>query len=138
VQQLAARYTGDLREGDRMLGVPRVTTSADVRWNARRWSVTVGAARASDWIEYDRVELARAYANFDGDFVRLAGAELRGYWRKYDGVTRLRAGVTRELWASTTLTLTGENLLDVQRGEPDNVTIVPGRTVLLGLRAAIR
>jgi len=138
VQQLAARYTGDLREGDRMLGVPRVTTSADVRWNARRWSMAVGAVRASDWIEYDRVELARAYANFNGDFVRLAGAELRGYWRKYDGVTRLRAGLTRELWASTTLMLTGENLLDEQRGEPDNVTIVPGRTVLLGIRAAIR
>jgi iron complex outermembrane receptor protein len=34
--------------------------------------------------------------------------------------------------------LTGENLLDLQRGEPDNATIVPGRTVLLGVRAAIR
>ncbi|MFN0100420.1 MAG: TonB-dependent receptor [Gemmatimonadaceae bacterium] len=138
VEQLATRYTGDLREGDRMLGVPRLTTSADIRWNAQRWSMTLGAVRASDWIEYDRVELARAYANFDGEFVRLAGAELRGYWRKYDGATRLRAGITRELWSSTTLVLTGENLLDVQRGEPDNATIVPGRTVLLGVRAAIR
>ena len=138
VQRLAPRYTGDLREGDRMLGVPRLTGSAEVRWTARRWSTTVGAVRASDWIEYDRVELARAYANFDGQFVRLSGAELRGYWRRYDGATRLRAGVTRSLGASTTLVLTGENLLDLQRGEPDNATIVPGRTVLLGVRAAIR
>jgi iron complex outermembrane recepter protein len=138
VHRLARRYTGDLREGDRMLGVPRVTASAEVRWNARRWSTSVGAVRASDWIEYDRVELARAYANFDGQFVRLSGAELRGYWRRYDGVTRLRAGVTRALGQTTMLVLTGENLLDLQRGEPDNATIVPGRTVLLGVRAAIR
>jgi iron complex outermembrane receptor protein len=32
--------------------------------------------------------------------------------------------------------LTADNLLDRQRGEPDNLTIVPGRTLLLGLRAA--
>ncbi len=28
----------------------------------------------------------------------------------------------------------GENLLDEQRGEPDNVTVLPGRTLSAGLR----
>ncbi|MBX7118672.1 MAG: TonB-dependent receptor, partial [Gemmatimonadaceae bacterium] len=97
VDRLARRYTGDLRVGDRVLGVPRLTASADVTWSAPRWSATVGAVRAADWIEYDRIELARAYANFDDRFVRLVGRELRGYWRGYDGATRLRASVTRDL-----------------------------------------
>ena len=34
------------------------------------------------------------------------------------------------------LLLTGENLLGGQLGEPDNVTIRPGRTVTAGLRAS--
>jgi hypothetical protein len=31
--------------------------------------------------------------------------------------------------------LIGDNLLGVQQGEPDNATIVPGRTVTAGLKA---
>jgi iron complex outermembrane receptor protein len=34
-----------------------------------------------------------------------------------------------------TVVLTGRNLLDAQRGEPDNVTVVPGRTLTAGLQA---
>jgi iron complex outermembrane receptor protein len=32
------------------------------------------------------------------------------------------------------LMLDGENLLDEQRGEPDNITVLPGRTLSAGLR----
>jgi hypothetical protein len=35
-----------------------------------------------------------------------------------------------------TLTLRGENLLDQQLGEPDNITVLPGRTISVGVRAA--
>jgi len=31
--------------------------------------------------------------------------------------------------------MTGDNLLGTQRGEPDNVTVVPGRTITAGLQA---
>jgi iron complex outermembrane receptor protein len=31
-------------------------------------------------------------------------------------------------------TLNGSNLLDRQTGEPDNVTVLPGRTVSFGIR----
>jgi hypothetical protein len=31
--------------------------------------------------------------------------------------------------------LTGDNLLGQQSGEPDNVTVVPGRTVTAGIKA---
>jgi iron complex outermembrane receptor protein len=56
---------------------------------------------------------------------------------KYGGVTRLRASVGRSLFRGLSINLSGENLLNRQHGEPDNVTVVPGRTLTFGLRAAI-
>jgi iron complex outermembrane receptor protein len=34
-----------------------------------------------------------------------------------------------------TFVLLGDNLLDHQEGEPDNITVLAGRTVSLGIRA---
>ncbi len=136
VRSLAARYTGDLRAGDRMLGVPARTVSASVSWSGTRWDALVGVARAFDWIEYDRLSLAAAYVGFDRATVPLYGADLRGYWRSYGGNTRLRASVSHTFGRGVSVVLTGENLLNHQRGEPDNVTIVPGRTITTGVRVS--
>jgi iron complex outermembrane receptor protein len=65
----------------------------------------------------------------------LVGDRLRSYWRDYSGVTRLRANFSRDLFHGLSLVLTGDNLLGQQRGEPDNVTVVPGRTVTAGIKA---
>jgi len=65
----------------------------------------------------------------------LVGTELRDYWREYDGVTRLRATFSRDLYPGLAFVMTGDNLLGTQRGEPDNVTVVPGRTITAGLQA---
>ena len=59
---------------------------------------------------------------------------LRDYWRAYDGVTRLGARASVTLWRTTALTIAADNLLDRQTGEPDNATVLPGRTLLAGLR----
>jgi iron complex outermembrane receptor protein len=48
----------------------------------------------------------------------------------------LRLTGSRELGRGIELLLTGDNLLGGQLGEPDNVTIRPGRTVTGGLRAS--
>lgn len=134
VRALASGYTGDLRPGDRMLGVPARTASASVAWSGTRWNAQAGVARAYDWVEYDRLSLAAAYVGFDRATVPLYGLDLRGYWRSYAGNTRVRATVSRAFGRGLTLIVTGENLLDFQRGEPDNATIVPGRTITTGLR----
>jgi iron complex outermembrane receptor protein len=136
VQRLASGYTGDLRPGDRILGVPARTASLTASWAESRWAGSLGIARAFDWIDYDRLALSRAYALFDRRSVPLVGADLRGYWRQYDGNTHLRASVSRAFGRGLSLIITGENLLNQQRGEPDNATIVPGRTVTTGLRAS--
>ncbi|HEX5869569.1 MAG TPA: hypothetical protein VFY65_04075, partial [Longimicrobium sp.] len=94
------------------------------------------AYRAFDWINYDRLALARDFQARTRPAWEMAGPGLRGYWRRYDGVPRLNATATLNLPRGTVLVLTADNLLDRQQGEPDNLTIVPGRTLLLGLRAA--
>jgi iron complex outermembrane receptor protein len=134
VSALSGDYAGDLIQGDRMLAVPAKTIGLTTSWTAPRWSTSLSAWRAADWINYDRIALARALST--GPAPSLEPLQLRDYWREYSGNTHLRATFTRELRTGMTLLFTGDNLLDLQVGEPDNITVVPGRTFSLGLRAA--
>jgi iron complex outermembrane receptor protein len=137
VKQVATGYIGDLRVGDRMLEVPARTGSVSAAWIGRGWTGSATASRSWDWIDYDRVALAGAFSNSTQADAELVGQQLRNYWLKYSGVTRLRASVGRTLYRGLSLTLSGENLLNRQHGEPDNITVVPGRTLSFGLRAAM-
>jgi outer membrane receptor for ferrienterochelin and colicin len=136
VRRRANSYTGDLREGDRMLEVPRQTLSAGAVWSAERWRASLNASRASDWINYDRIGLASAIVRGQQSPNDSLGPWLRSYWQRYSGVTRLRASFAYDLRSEVALLVSGENLLGEQRGEPDNVTVLPGRTVSVGLRIA--
>jgi iron complex outermembrane receptor protein len=133
VRSLAHGYTGDLASGDRILAVPARTASISALWTPPRWSASLSLSRASDWLNYDRLAIARAQA----DSLPLTTAQLRDYWLHYDGSTRLRASFGRDLGERFSLRLTGENLLDLQTGEPDNATIVPGRSLSLSVRARL-
>jgi iron complex outermembrane receptor protein len=135
VRQTAQAYVGDLRVGDRMLEVPAKTGSVSASWIGGGWTSSVAASRSWDWIDYDRIALAGAFSNSAQTDAELVGPHLRNYWLKYSGVTRLRASVGRNLFRGLSLTFSGENLLNRQHGEPDNVTVVPGRTLIFGLRA---
>ena len=135
VQRTALDYTGDLRPGDRMLGVPARTASVTASWSAAHWFASFGAVRASDWVNYDRLAIARDFADSTIRPDQLAGQQLRNYWRSYSGVTRLRATFSRDLMRGFSFVVTGDNLLNQQRGEPDDLTILPGRTVTAGLKA---
>jgi len=134
VRRLAINYQGDLRRGDRVLGVPERTGSATLAWLGRRWHTSWTVSRASNWVNYDRLAIAAA---LDSGTVaeNLSGANLRQYWITYPGITRLRATSGVSLPRGLSLSFTGENLTGVQRGEPDSMTIVPGRTITLALQA---
>ena len=135
VRRVAANYIGDMRVGDRMLEVPARTGSFSASWLGGGWSTSVSASRSWDWIDYDRVALAGAFSNSTQTDAQLVGQQLRNYWLRYTGVTRLRASLGRNLFRGLSFTVNGENLLNRQHGEPDNITVVPGRTISLGLRA---
>jgi len=135
VQRVASGYTGDLQPGDRMLEVPARTASVSGSWQGKGWFSSLTLARASDWTGYDRVAVAQALTSGGLAPSELVGDQLRSYWRDYGGVTRLRANFSRDLFRGLSFMVTGDNLLGQQRGEPDNATIVPGRTVTAGLKA---
>lgn len=134
VRKLAARYTGDLQPGDRMLEVPAKTFGINTAYSRGRLSMSWRVSRASDWINYDRLSLLSAFASEKNDLHGFVGPELRTYWQTYDGVTRVGGRVGIGIGRGMTFTLDGENLLNEQRGEPDNVTVLPGRTLSAGLR----
>lgn len=135
VERVSSTYTGDLRVGDRMLAVPARTLSGTLSWSHGAWYLSSTVARASDWVNYDRLSIASELVSGAIDAEDLTGAQLRAFWKTYPGTTRLRATMSRDLWRGAVLTVTGENLLGHQRGEPDTITIVPGRTISVGLRA---
>jgi iron complex outermembrane receptor protein len=139
VRTLANGYQGDLRPGDRMLTVPARTGTLTFSYLGDRWFASLGATRAMDWINYDRLSLATSFATSNGYTMKdrdLTGANLRSFWKAYDGDTHLRLTGSRDLTRGVALLLTGDNLLGGQLGEPDNVTIRPGRTITAGLRAS--
>lgn len=134
VRKLATGYTGDLVTGDRVLQVPARTESFSASWTAAKWHASMGASRAFDWINYDEILLAQAAASDTHSARDLSGPRLRQYWRNYTGGTRLRASASRDIREGFAIELSGDNLLDHQTGEPDNITIIPGRTIMTGLR----
>jgi outer membrane receptor protein involved in Fe transport len=137
VRTVSADYLGDLRPGDRMLAVPARTASLSATWTRPSWTTALTATRAADWINYDRVALARAYASADGMQQRdVTGWRLRSFWRAYDGDTHLRLSGSRDVGRGLELVVVGDNLLGGQLGEPDNLTIRQGRTITGGLRAS--
>ena len=137
VRTLATGYLGDLRPGDRMLAVPARTFSTTASYQGESWFMAIAATRANDWINYDRVSLANWYvAQTPNPNREPTGGRLRTYWRSYDGQTHLRLTTSRDLVRGVALLVIGENLVGGQLGEPDNVTIRPGRTVTAGLRAS--
>jgi iron complex outermembrane receptor protein len=135
VKRIVVGYGGDLRPGDRMLAVPARTATVTAQWNGLGWTGALTAARAWDWINYDRLALARAYAENLVPARDLSGAQLRAFWRPYDGTTDLRAAFSRQVRPGLWLELKADNLLGNQLGEPDDVTIRAGRSFTLGARA---
>ena len=134
VRKLASLYTGDLRPGDRMLEVPARTFGVNAGYANGRLSMSWRMSRASDWINYDRLSLLSAFGDEQNEPGNFVGSELRSYWRQYGGVTRLGGRVGLTVSRGMSFMIDGENLLDEQRGEPDNITVLPGRTLSAGLR----
>jgi iron complex outermembrane recepter protein len=134
VRKLASLYTGDLRPGDRMLEVPARTFGVNAGYVKGRLSLSWRMSRASDWINYDRLSLLGAFGDARNEPEDFVGPELRSYWKQYSGVTRLGGRVGLTVSRGMSIMIDGENLLDEQRGEPDNITVLPGRTLSAGLR----
>jgi iron complex outermembrane receptor protein len=134
VTQLAPGYRGDLMAGDRMLLVPAGTGSLNFSWTESHWNASFGGSRALDWINYDELSLAQAFMSGNRPVRGMLGTYLRQYWRRYNGGLRLRATASRDIRDGFSVEFSADNLLNYQRDEPDNITILPGRTLMTGVR----
>jgi hypothetical protein len=117
-----------------MLQVPARTAAVNVSYVARRWSATIGGSRAFDWVGYDQLGLSRALLDDTHIAREFVGPRLRNYWRQYNGGFRLRASLSRDFRQLFSFEVTGDNLFNYQQNEPDNLTIVPGRTLMTGVK----
>ena len=136
VSRLATGYLGDLAVGDRMLEVPARTAGLSAAWTASRWSAVGSLARAFDWVNYDKVALATTIAaDATGERIPV-GTALRAYWRSYEGNAHASLRLSYAMLPRSWISVSGDNLLNHQVGEPDDITVVPGRTLGLGLRTA--
>jgi iron complex outermembrane recepter protein len=135
VARLASGYRGDLQVGDRTLDIPRHTLGLSAAYASGRWLLTTSAMRAGPWIGYDRERIGTTLASAELTPRDLEGSNLRSYWLTYPGVTRWRGSVSYRVRGDVHLLAGGENLLDVQRGAPDNASVIAGRTMSLGVRA---
>lgn len=136
VRSVARGYTGDLRIGDRMLAIPARTATLAATWSGSRGAATLSVARAENWINYDRLGLSRTFASGSTPSRDLTGTRLRQYWRRYDGPANVGASLSGDIARGVTLVVSGANLLGHQLGEPDNLAVRPGRTIVGGVRAS--
>ena len=134
VRKLASGYTGDLQPGDRMLEVPARTLSVTASRTGSRWQAALTGYRAMSWIYYDRLAIAQAFAGSAHPTHDFVGVNLRSFWKEYPGVTHLNGSFSFNLRPRLGITLIGSNLLNRQTGEPDNITVLPGRTISFALR----
>lgn len=134
VSRVATQYGGELLTGDRMLEVPARTFSLQTSYSSPRWSTAWTITRATDWVNYDQLRIAEKRADANFDMKSLTGLALRNYWKHYDGATRLRGSFSYSVKPDLALVMTGDNLFNLQRGEPDNITVIPGRTLTFGIR----
>jgi outer membrane receptor protein involved in Fe transport len=134
VDQVSRGYGGDLRVGDRMLDVPARTYSLGATWMASRLTLNGTLTRAEDWVGYDRVAIGAVLQDASRP-TEYVGSQLRKFWLNYSGVTRVNASATYRLANAWSVFVGGDNLLNVQRGAPDNATVTVGRTLTFGIRS---
>ena len=128
VRRLSPTYSGDLKPGDRMLGIPKYTAGATVSYRAPRTVVALGATYVGWWIQYDNIALNAAFSNgtFTGSF--------RDYWMTYPAFTKFRLSVSQTVSDRLSVFLQSDNLTNRNLTEHDNTYPNQGRVTMLGLR----
>ena len=130
VRNLAPEYGGDLRPGDRLLGVPKHTAGVTAAYAlSNRTTVNAGMSYFGSWTNIDWLALAGVF---------YGGQEYRGsnrdYWIRYPSVTKLNAGLEQGVGQHVSLLISVENLTNNQRFEDTNISVIPGRRTTIGAR----
>lgn len=129
VRELGELYTGDLRVGDRLLGIPKLSAGTQASYAlSSRTILNAGITHIGGWTNPDLVAL---YGFIFG------GQEFRGsnraYWMRYPSVTKLNAGFQQSFGEHLSFLLAVDNLTNNHRFEEFNLAIVPGRRTTVSI-----
>jgi outer membrane receptor protein involved in Fe transport len=129
VRALARTYSGDLQVGDRVPEVPSSSGSVALSWDVNRTTVTAGSTYIGPWTGYD-------WSRYVGDEAQESSeiADLRSYWRHYEGIIRPYLSVNHIFRRDMEWFARVDNLTNLQRYERDNLQVTAGRTMTLGVR----
>jgi outer membrane receptor protein involved in Fe transport len=130
LRALAAGYTGELKVGDGLPGVPRHTAALSVGYDVfRRTAITAGVTRIGTWTNVDWLAF---YADVLGGG-RYRGSQ-RAYWIEYPSVTKFNLGIEQGIGSRVNAFVAIDNATNNDAAELDNQTLLPGRKTTLGMR----
>lgn len=128
VAALAPGYAGELAIGDRVPEVPVASGSATLTWRLGSVEWSAGATYIGKWRGYD---WARYVAT---ETQGTAGRDLRPYLVDYKPLIRPNIGASGTAGREWSWFARVDNLLNIQRNERDNLQLLAGRTLVVGLR----
>lgn len=127
---LATGYTGELKVGDELPGVPRHTAGLNANYNLfRGTSLSAGVTHIGSWTNVDWLAF---YADIYGGG-RYRGSQ-RAYWIDYPSVTKLSLGAEQRFGSRFNAFVAIDNATNNDAAELDNQTILPGRKTTFGMR----
>jgi len=129
VQQLSPTYTGDLRPGDQMLGIPKHTAGATVSYSLPRTTLTLGMISSGSWTETDYIALYGYY--YGGQSYRGSG---RDYWTTYPGFTKVNLSMSQAVTNRLSVFLHSDNVTNKNVYERYNYNPNIGRATIIGVR----
>ena len=132
IEQLAASYAGDLREGDQVLQTPQHTAGASLAVAPYSGTtLSAGLTYAGSWSQYDYVA---EYACFGGTGPCRPGPGFRSYIIEYPSLVKVNATLSQQINPLVSGFVSVDNLTNNEDFEASNLNPVMGRTTTVGIR----
>jgi outer membrane receptor protein involved in Fe transport len=129
-EDLGPGYTGDLRIGDQVIGIPKYTGGGSV--TVSPWvgtSFSAGLTYVGSWTNYDYLEEFSCFAGTGP-----CGTSTRDYLTTYPGFFKANASIDQELRPGVSAFLSVHNLTNKEAFEFNNLYPVTGRLTMAGVR----
>lgn len=124
VRQLALGYSGDLKVGDDILGIPHVTAAARITLlPIHGLTISAGVTYTGRQTYYDDIALMSE-----------SRPSLRDYWTTYPSFAKANVALTQRLTQNISVFATVENIGNSHPVEQTNIAPVQGRTTMIGAR----
>ena len=129
VRALTPTYTGDLRVGDQVLGIPRATGGASLSVSRGRTSLTAGLTYVGHWTNYDWVTELSCFAGTGP-----CRASTRDYLIQYPTFLKANLSIARQITGAASAFLSVDNAGNSSASESSSFYPTVGRITMVGVR----